>query len=209
MWISGVYTITNLISNKLYVGKSYDIDGRWRQHRSKLNKGLHANEHLQKAWNHYGPTSFQFEILVECSVEQLYSEEHYWATLLNVHNKEFGYNMVPTFPNGTTGHSDETKKKISDGNKGKNSGRKHSAETIQKRKEARVGKKYPKRRDLPRSSYEKAIITKSKRVLCITTGKEYIGARFAGEELGMDRSQITKVCRGEAKQIKGHSFKYI
>lgn len=117
---SGVYTITNLVNGKIYVGYTYNIEKRGTRHFNDLRLNKHANRCLQRAFNKYTEENFKFEILVECSKYLLASEEHYWATLLKVHDRNFGYNIKPTHPDGLKRHSEETRKRISRANKNKN-----------------------------------------------------------------------------------------
>ncbi len=63
---SGIYRITNLKNQMVYIGKSIDIETRWKTHKRKLNQGNHINQALQEAWKIYGEESFTFEILIEC-----------------------------------------------------------------------------------------------------------------------------------------------
>jgi group I intron endonuclease len=109
----GIYTITNTVNNKLYVGYSITLSNRKWDHWKLLKKRTHPNIHLQRAWDVYGEENFMYEILVECEKEHLPSEEHYWATMLNVHDDNYGYNIKPTHPYGVAGLSEETKRKIS------------------------------------------------------------------------------------------------
>lgn len=134
MKVCGIYTITNIVNGKMYVGQSVDIFGRWIDHKSELRKDNHVNSYLQKTWNKYGEEKFLFEVLEECEEQFLYTIEHYWATILNVHNPKYGYNIMPTHPYGNPRHTEETRKKISRGNKGKikNIGSKRTENTKQK-----------------------------------------------------------------------------
>lgn len=110
----GIYTITNLINNKLYVGCTFDFNKRFKSHINRLKHNKHKNQYLQKAWIKYGEENFKFEVLVECEKEFLLSEEHYWCNLLNVHNPEFGYNIQPTNPYGNiTPHKGYTHTQLS------------------------------------------------------------------------------------------------
>lgn len=61
--ISCIYTITNKINGKIYVGKTYNFFNRKSQHKCALRENTHENRHLQRAWNTYGEDSFIFEIL--------------------------------------------------------------------------------------------------------------------------------------------------
>lgn len=76
----GVYSITNILNNKKYIGKSDNIYVRWDEHRKDLNKGVHYNKHLQRAWNKYGEENFIFEIIEKCKNNDLaYQRERYWV----------------------------------------------------------------------------------------------------------------------------------
>ena len=78
MMLCGIYTITNKIDGKRYIGSSMQIEKRWQQHIYKLKKGNHPNKHLQFAWTKYGSECFCFEVLEECVLENLLSlEEKY------------------------------------------------------------------------------------------------------------------------------------
>jgi group I intron endonuclease len=59
----GVYSITNILDNKRYIGSTKkSFNSRLRQHINKLNKGNHHCLHLQNAWNKYGEENFSFTI---------------------------------------------------------------------------------------------------------------------------------------------------
>lgn len=116
---SGVYTIENLIDNKLYVGYAVNFNERWNDHIKKLRIGKHKNRHLRGAWKIYGENAFRFEILEECPEEYLCCQEHYWALMLNVHDENYGYNIRPTHPHGHPRHSAETRKLIGERGKGR------------------------------------------------------------------------------------------
>lgn len=65
MWkkdVPGVYTLTNTISGRVYVGRSLAMYRRWSHHRAALNKGTHQNRYLQRAWTGYGADAFVFAI---------------------------------------------------------------------------------------------------------------------------------------------------
>ena len=63
--IIGVYSITNLKTNKLYIGESLDIDKRWINHKNDLLNNQHANYYLQQDFNKFGKAFFKFEVLQE------------------------------------------------------------------------------------------------------------------------------------------------
>lgn len=91
--ICGVYKITNIANGKLYVGSSKDIEYRWRQHKDELNRGVHGNSHLQRAWNKYGENSFKFEIIEKCEPFIQFEREQFYLDTLNPFDDN-GYNIV-------------------------------------------------------------------------------------------------------------------
>lgn len=125
----GIYTITNTKNSKIYLGCTTDFYKRNHQHFRELRLGTHKNQHLQSAFNKYGEGVFVFEILLTCPKEQLTSEEHYWANLLKVHDKRYGYNHRPTHPYGMIIKTPE----IIEKHRQKMLGRKLSKESIEKR----------------------------------------------------------------------------
>lgn len=111
--LTGIYTITNLVNNKLYVGLTTNFKERFYDHLNSLRRNCHANLHLQSSWNKYGEDNFCFEILEECETEFLYSKENYWCNMLNVHDNKYGYNIAFTNPYGNPRLQKETIVKIS------------------------------------------------------------------------------------------------
>lgn len=111
----GIYKIENKINGKIYVGQSIDIKTRWYNHRKELNGNRHHNEHLQNAWNKYGESQFTFNIIEECTVENIDEREIYWINYYNATNGECGYNMT-LGGQGIHGYSwsDEGKQHLSD-----------------------------------------------------------------------------------------------
>lgn len=90
--VSGIYKITNIENNKVYIGSSKDIYQRWTRHRSDLSKNKHHSIHLQRAWNKFGENKFIFEILEECPDTILFEKEQEWYNHFKCWNDEFGYN---------------------------------------------------------------------------------------------------------------------
>lgn len=90
--ISGIYCILNLVNNKRYIGKSVNIYNRWTTEKSGLRNKYFHNVHLQRAWDKYGESAFDFYILEKCSVELLADREQYWITFYDSYNN--GYNQT-------------------------------------------------------------------------------------------------------------------
>jgi len=110
----GIYCIECLVNHNEYIGEGISIEGRWRAHRSYLNRNIHHNQYLQRAWNKYGEENFKFYIVEKCDKEELNEREIYyikeWGT-----KAPNGYNMTDG-GDGIYGfhHSEETKIRISE-----------------------------------------------------------------------------------------------
>jgi group I intron endonuclease len=94
MKISGIYSIVNNINNKKYIGQSRNIKRRIYNHKYELRKNKHFNKHLQRAWNKYGEEHFSFEVICECSTDEINEKEKYYIELydsfLNGYNNTEG-----------------------------------------------------------------------------------------------------------------------
>lgn len=93
---SGIYRIHCKSEDKSYIGKSINIEERWKQHLYELKKGNHINNKLQKVFNKYGKDNFEFSILKE--IDDYYEiayYESYYAEKFNAFNK--GYNIAKLF----------------------------------------------------------------------------------------------------------------
>ena len=81
----GIYKITKKENGKSYIGQSNNIQRRFLEH--KYKKDIPIELAIQK----YGIDAFTFEILEECSLDELDSKEIYWIEYYNTY-KGFGYN---------------------------------------------------------------------------------------------------------------------
>ena len=84
----GIYKITNKINNKSYIGQSIHIEQRWEEHLYKTSKCSLIKYALFK----YGKDNFIFEVLEECSREELNEKEQYWIEKYDTFNN--GYNLT-------------------------------------------------------------------------------------------------------------------
>ncbi len=91
--ISGIYYFTNIINNKVYIGKSVTIHNRKLGHLNDLRNNRHVNMHFQRAFNKYGEENFIHNILAKCPREYLDRMENKFVKLFNASNRKFGYNI--------------------------------------------------------------------------------------------------------------------
>lgn len=131
-----IYSITNNVNGKRYIGLTRDLKDRWYRHKRKLNKGIHKNEHLQNAFNKYGKSCFEFKVL-ESNIPQrlLCQKEKEYINKFNAFKE--GYNRT-TGGERDYSLSDSTKNKLSKIFKGQNS----SANKISPKEGLEIFKKY-------------------------------------------------------------------
>lgn len=61
---SGIYVITSLIDDKVYVGSALYLKKRINEHKARLAKSIHHNSLLQRAYDKYGKENFIFTIIM-------------------------------------------------------------------------------------------------------------------------------------------------
>lgn len=66
----GVFQVRNVVSNKIFVGSSTNIQAAWNRLKSELKFGTHSNAALQKDWNSLGEENFAFEVVSELKQEE-------------------------------------------------------------------------------------------------------------------------------------------
>lgn len=88
---TGIYKITNTITEQCYIGQALDIYRRWSQH-AKCGLGIDTppGNKLYKAIQEYGLENFTFEVLTECNSTELDEKEKYFISLYQA--DIFGYN---------------------------------------------------------------------------------------------------------------------
>lgn len=89
----GIYKYTNKDNGKIYIGRSVNISARKWQHLHDPSPYSYFDQTLVKL----GEDKFDFEIIEECSIEQLQDKEKYWIKYYNccaLDNREGGYNLT-------------------------------------------------------------------------------------------------------------------
>lgn len=123
-----IYKITNLINNKVYIGKTVrTIEQRFKRHCYDAKKNPNTKNHFHRALLHYGSENFKIEQIDTAETpKELNEKEQYWINLYQ--SKEFGYNMTPggdggnTYAALTASELNEIKIKIGEKNSGSNNG---------------------------------------------------------------------------------------
>jgi group I intron endonuclease len=91
--ISGIYSITNSINNKIYIGSAVCIKQRFIQHKSDLEKQKH-NKRLQNFVNKYGIEVLKFNIVeLVLDVNDLISREQFWIDYYESWRSKRGFNI--------------------------------------------------------------------------------------------------------------------
>jgi hypothetical protein len=87
----GIYKITNQVDGMCYIGQSVDIAKRWKDH-AKCGLGIDtpASNKLYKAMQEDGLYNFSFELLEECSSDELDEKEVFFINLYDSYH--YGYN---------------------------------------------------------------------------------------------------------------------
>ncbi len=89
---TGIYKITNLTNGMCYVGQAVNVADRWKQH---IKRGMGAEaptrNKLYPAMLAIGVENFSFELIEDCTKEELNEKEQYWQDFFKA--KEFGYSI--------------------------------------------------------------------------------------------------------------------
>lgn len=116
-----IYKITNLINNKIYIGKTkYSIETRFKNHLWSIDHHR-TKSLLYDAMNKYGKDNFKIEQIDQAdSLEELNEKEQYWISKLNSRNPSIGYNICKGGECGPGGpmfkdhqHTEQTKQQMS------------------------------------------------------------------------------------------------
>ncbi len=187
----GIYKITSIIDNKVYIGSATSTKAvskthkgfysRFKNHVNTLDSNNHRNNHLQNAWNLYGSDNFIFEIIEFCSKEQSDEREIFWIDFYDACNEEKGYNYIRQSLKNYNSTSELTRKKISESLKG----HKPALATIEKTSKSVI------QYDLNDNFIE-----------------EFTSMTSAQNKSGAHRSAIRRVCLGIDKSANNFHWKY-
>ena len=195
---SGIYVITNVLNSKLYVGQAICFEARWKNHKNSLKRGNHSNRHLQHSWNKHGEHSFVFEIIESCPVELLGFREVYWITVFDSLNPSKGYNIEMSKEDGGKIVSSETRKKISLKRKLRG-GLPHSPESRRRISEGNKGKRRTKEQNsalAKRKAKSFRLINPSGQIV------EGLNLRAFARKMALNQGNLQRVVAGKSKSYK-------
>ena len=101
----GIYKITNKLNNKCYIGKSSNIEERWKYHKWRYQEKGHPeyDKPLYRAFRKYGIENFSFEIIEELEDYSTSDErEKYWIQYYDCYGNNKGYNATIGGDGGVT-----------------------------------------------------------------------------------------------------------
>lgn len=88
---TGIYKITCLLDEKIYIGQAVNLKDRLTTH-IKCGLGIDTpNNKLYTAMLKHGVENFTFEVIEKCTSKELNEKEKYWIAFYK--SNEFGYNM--------------------------------------------------------------------------------------------------------------------
>lgn len=128
----GIYKITNTTTGKIYIGSSINVDYRIKQHFKCLRGNYHRNSHLQLSFNKHKEISFVWDLICECDKNELLKKETEYILKYKSFDRKIGYNILINAEHSRLGvkHSQETKSKISEKQKGKKLTKEHSDKIV-------------------------------------------------------------------------------
>lgn len=223
---TGIYKITNVINNKVYVGSAINIDLRWKEHLNDLKNNKHHSIKLQRSYTMHGKENFIFQVIELCDKNLLIVKEQEYINYLNSYKN--GYNCLPIAGSrlGSTQTvltkdkirtklkgrisprkgvivSDETKNKMSQSHSGKTL----SATHITNIRLSKTGDKNPfygKKVQEEHKQYKKINqLTKDGEFI-----KEWDSLTECAKFLNTDITSISKVLTGKRKTHLKFTFKY-
>lgn len=216
-----VYQHKNKINGKIYIGiTSRNPEERWGSNGCNYKTSPHFYSAIQK----YGWDNFEHNILfTNLTKEQACLKEQELIKEFNSMNREYGYNSTSGGEIFTM--NEETKQKISHSMMGNKNGLGHvcTEEKKQKISEAQKGRKFTeehkqklsdaaKNRHVPCSEEKKKTLSQNyphkKQVYCEELDMIYESVQECSRQLGIPATNISKLCNGRGKTLKGYHLRY-
>lgn len=225
----GIYKITNIINNKIYIGSSINLYNRKSQHLKLLKYGKHENSYLQNSFNKYGEENFKWEIIEYVEIiddreklkEILLNREQFYLDEYKSYDNKIGYNLLAVAGSRLgSKHSEKTLLKLKEYQSTRpketsiksgltQRGKKLTEEHKQKLSRVRKGMKFS---DRHKYNLSKSIMESYKTinmVINLTTGKIFKNILEASRYYQINHSNIGRVCRGERKSAGGFVWRFL
>ena len=215
-----VYQHKNKINGKIYIGiTSQKPEDRWGSQGCNYKSSPHFYSAIQK----YGWNNFEHNILFTgLTKEQACLKEQELIKQFDSMNREHGYNS--TSGGDIFLMNEETKQKISQAMMGNKNGLGHPCSEEKKKKisEAQKGREFTKEhkqklseaaknRHVPCSEDKKQTLKEKshkKPVYCEELDKVFESVQECGRQLGIPATNISKLCNGRGKTLKGYHLRY-
>jgi group I intron endonuclease len=195
--MKGIYKIENIENGKLYIGSASNFLKRKSSHFCYLRRGTHHNIHLQRAFNK-SKTSFTFT-LIEQTENLLEREQHY----IDILQPQYNICQIAGRTEGVV-CSEETKEKMRLSHSKRDCSR--SIETKKRISEGNSGKERPQElRDRIARALSIPIIQLNREGNFI---KEYASTTIASRELNITKGNINSTLKGRRKTAGGFKWKY-
>ena len=91
-----VYVIQHNVTKRCYVGSSFNVEHRYRNHLYQLRLHKHINEDMQKDFDTYGE-DYTFKVVDRIDEFEERSKEYKWMMKLNSGDRKNGYNYNDPF----------------------------------------------------------------------------------------------------------------
>jgi group I intron endonuclease len=233
-----IYRITNMANGKYYIGSAELFARREWQHKTDLKRGVHKNPRLQAAWNKYGADMFIFEVLeVVPDGESTFDWENRYlhihvglANCYNVNTDAIGMRtgikhrpeskikmaakVQAALAEGRGGKfipSEETRRKMSEANKGKPGPKGHIRTEEHRRNLSKANK--GNQNWLGKRHSEESKLKMSKRILEVSTNTEFTSLSAALKHYTMTMPTLRRALLSDAPITKGRfaglQFKYV
>lgn len=197
----GIYKITNP-KGKIYIGQTIDFERRVYQYQ-KLN--CKEQPKLYNSFKKYGIENHVFELIQECTMNNLTILERFYQEMFKSTENDNLNCFLVTTKDKTGKHTEETKRKISESNKG----RKFTAEHIAKLPQNQKGYKGKKRSE--ETKLKQSLNNgKARKVYQYTKDNQFIKEwrNVSEAEREYNINNISGVALGKLKTCGGFKWSY-
>lgn len=229
----GIYRITNPVG-KVYIGQSVNIERRFRSYKNLTH--CSQQHKLFRSFRKYNVVEHVFEVIEECNEKHLNERERYWQDFYDVlSNNGLNLKLTKTADRSGKMSKESVEKRVRNTNQKikvantnyKLISEKRVANTDFKArtlntdyKKRTLNTDYQKRTTntnykvkVENTDYDKRSEKFHKPVLQITKDghsvKEWKSIKEVGETLGIDRTSISRCCKGTQKSAGGYCWRYV